>query len=97
MRLKSKIIGAWICLLVILLFLLVVILSPAEAAYVTTARQDELHAQADALRALGYAEDSEAIQALSSAWWQEEDALNIIAKVIANEAPGTPDAQWCPV
>lgn len=74
------------------------IATPVDAAYcITTARQDELHAEADALRAAGYAEDSDAIRALSEAWWAEDDALNIIAKVIYKEAPGVPGEQWCPV
>lgn len=79
-----------VCILLILCFVL--LLTPAAAAYgVTTQRQDDLHATADALRAMGIPEDSAEIQALKALWWDEQERLNIVAKVIQNEA----DPQWC--
>lgn len=86
--------GAFIILAVLALFMLMLMLTPAEAYEgnpVRTARQETLHAAADILRSYGYAEDSEAIRALGDAWRQEQEALDIIAKVIENEAP----PQWC--
>lgn len=100
MRDKNTARGVFICLSVIVIALLIILFSPvkASAAYgVTTARQDYLHEAADTLRALGYSDDSDVIKALSAAWKEEADALDIIAKVMKNEAPGTPDAQWCPL
>lgn len=58
---------------------------------VRTARQDALHEAADILRGAGYAEDSVVIRALQAEWLQEQEALDIIAKVIDNEA----DPAWC--
>ena len=46
------------------------------------------HEAAETLRAAGYSEDSEAIQALSQAWWSEYHDLCIVAKVIEGEAGG---------
>ena len=101
MRDRNTARGVFICLAVIVIALLLILLTPvkASAAYgITTARQDELHEAADVLRSLGYADDSEVIARIQAAWWEEDDALNIIAKVIKNEAPGIPpDEQWCPL
>ena len=86
--------GAFIILAVLALFMLMLMLTPAEAYEgdpVRTARQETLHAAADILRSYGYAEDSEAIRALGDAWRQEQENLDIIAKVIQNEA----DPEWC--
>lgn len=86
--------GAFICLAVLVIFLLIVLLTPAhayEGEPVRTYRQEVLHEAADILRSYGYAEDSEVIKALGDAWRQEQEALDIIAKVIENEAP----PQWC--
>lgn len=85
-------------LCMVLIMFCVLLVTPVEAAYgITTARQDELHAEADILRAVGYADNGDVIQAVKAAWAQEQEDLNIIAKVIANEAPGVPGEQWCPV
>lgn len=79
-------------LLLLFLALWLLLAAPADAAYgVTTQRQDDLHMAADILRSLGYADDSEVIQRIKAAWWQEEEDLSIIAKTIQNEA----DPQWC--
>ena len=79
-----------VCILLILVFVL--LLTPAAAAYgITTQRQDDLHATADALRAMGLPEDSAEIQALKTLWWAEQEDLDIIAKVIQHEA----DPAWC--
>ena len=86
--------GVCIILAVIVIFIFVLLLVPAEAYEgepVRTARQETLHEAADILRSYGYAEDSDAIMALGDAWRQEQEALDIIAKVIENEAP----PQWC--
>ena len=86
--------GACIILGVLVAFLLFLLIAPAHAYEdepVRTARQETLHVAADILRSYGYAEDSEAIRALGDAWRQEQEALDIIAKVIENEAP----PQWC--
>ena len=92
MRHKNELRGAVICMAVLLVMLLVILLTPAEAAYgVTTQRQDDLHAAADVLRTLGYADTSEVIQRLKDEWQREDEDLNIIAKVIQNEA----DPAWC--
>ena len=81
--------------MVIIFVVICVLMAQTAAAYdgsrVTTARQDALHQAADILRAAGYAEDSTEIRTLSAAWWQQEEDLNIIAKVIQYEA----DPRWC--
>lgn len=86
------------CLAVVLLAALAIIIAivavPArgyEGERITTARQDELHRIADSLRLAGLSEDDPALQALSAEWWAQEEALNIIAKVVRYEA----DPQWC--
>lgn len=94
MRHKNELRGAIICMAVLLVLLLVILLSPVEAYEgepIRTARQDTLHEAADILRSCGYAEDSEAILALKNAWAAEQEALDIIAKVIQHEA----DPAWC--
>jgi len=58
---------------------------------VHTRKQEMLHEVADILRGFGYAEDSEVIKALQKVWWQEQEDLNIIAKVIRYEA----DPAYC--
>ena len=86
--------GAFICLAVLVIFLLIVLVMPAEAYEgepVRTNRQEILHEAADILRSYGYAEDSEAIMAMKDAWAAEQEALDIIAKVIQHEA----DPAWC--
>ena len=94
--------GFFICMAVIVIALLFLLLAPTGAsAYegepVRTERQEALHEAADVLRAAGYAEDSDVMLALKAAWWEEDDAMNILAKMCKKEAPGTPDAQYCPV
>ena len=86
------------CLAVVLLaalaIIIVIVAVPArgyEGERITTARQDELHRMADSLRLAGLSEDDPALQALSAEWWAQEEALNIIAKVVRYEA----DPQWC--
>ena len=81
-------------LCMIFIALCILMATPASAydgTRVTTARQDALHQAADMLRWEGYAEDSPEIKALSAAWWEEQEALDIIAKVVAHEA----DPAWC--
>lgn len=86
--------GAFIILGVLVIFMLILLITPAKAYEgdpVRTARQETLHEAADILRSYGYAEDSEAIKALGDAWRQEQENLDIIAKTIYNEA----DPEWC--
>lgn len=60
-------------------------------APIWTFRQEWLHLVADEARALGFSEDSKVIKALQDAWWQEQEDLNIVAKVIQFES----DPAWC--
>ena len=86
--------GIFIILAVIIVFIFVLLLVPAEAYEnepVRTARQETLHEAADILRSYGYAEDSEVITRLKTEWWNEQERLAITAKVIQFEA----DPQWC--
>ena len=81
-------------LALILIGLCLLLATPAHAydgGRITTARQDALHEAADILRDCGYAEDSEVIRAIQAEWRAEQEKLDIIAKVIANEAP----PEWC--
>lgn len=93
---KYIVCGGAVLLCVIFIALCVALASPAKAAYdepqrVTTAKQDALHDCAEILRWVGYTDDSAAIKALQAAWWEEQENLDIIAKVIQNEA----DPAWC--
>ena len=84
---------AFLCC-ILLALAIVLLVTPAhayEGERVTTAKQDALHQAAEMLRWEGYSDDSPEIAALSAAWWQEEENLNIVAKVIQNEA----DPAWC--
>lgn len=85
--------GAFIILAVLALFMLMLMLTPAEAYEgepVRTARQETLHEAAEILRGIGYANDSAEIRALSDAWWAEQEALDIVARVVQGEAGGCP-------
>lgn len=86
--------GIVICMVILLIFLAIVMATPAGAydgGRITTKRQDALHRAADSLRLAGLREDDPAIKALSAEWWAEQEALDIIAKMVAHEA----DPQWC--
>lgn len=94
MKHKYIVAGGVVILALIFIALCIGMATPAnayEGERITTARQDALHEAADILRSYGYADDSEAIKALSDAWWAEQEALDILAKVVKNEA----DPQWC--
>lgn len=82
-----------ICMIIIVLLLIVMLSTPA-AAYdgepIRTERQDYLHEVADMFRARGYAEDSDIILALQGLWAEEQDALDIVARVVQGEAGGCP-------
>ena len=83
---------ALLCMVFIVLCL--ILTTPArayEGPRITTAKQDALHEAAERLRAAGYGEDTPVLQALSEAWWREQEDLDIIAKVIRFEA----DPEWC--
>lgn len=62
----------------------------ADEDPIRTAKQEALHEAAEILRAAGYSEGSEPIIALQELWWEEQEALNIIAKVVDGEA------RYCP-
>lgn len=86
--------GIVICMVILALVLCVILATPVGAyngARITTNKQDALHEAADMLRSVGYAEDSSVIKALSNAWWEEQEKLDILAKVVAHEA----DPAYC--
>ena len=87
--------NASLCIALLALIALALLVALAGIAHaeepVRTARQDALHEAADILRGVGYSEDSEVIRALQSEWMAEQENLDIIAKVIDNEA----DPAWC--
>lgn len=93
---KHKNIEAFIITIVCIIFIILCVLmaTPTKAydgSRITTARQDALHQAADLLRAAGLPDDDPAIRALSVEWWREQEALDILAKVVRFEA----DPQWC--
>lgn len=93
---KHKHIEALLIAIICIVFIVFcVLLATPVGAYdgtrIITARQDALHRAADSLRMAGLREDDPAIRALSAEWWAEQEALDIIAKVVKNEA----DPQWC--
>ena len=53
---------------------------------IRTNNQIAYHEIANYARSLGYTEDSEIIQTLQRLWWQEQQKLDILAKVIDKEA-----------
>lgn len=92
---KHKNIEALLIAIICIVFIVfcVLLATPATAydgTRITTARQDALHEAADALRAVGYTDESEPIKALSAAWWAEQEALDIVARVVQGEAGGCP-------
>ena len=94
MRNQKQIALTVICMLVIFAAICVILASTAKAYDgdpIWTKKQLMLHYAADMLRDAGFSDDSAPIQAISAAWWQEWEDINIIAKVIDNEA----DPQWC--
>lgn len=93
MRHKDLFRGVAICMVLLLILLGIILATPAHAADepIRTNKQLALHEAADMLRAVGYTDDSEPIKALSAAWWQEQEDLDIVATVIYNEA----DPKWC--
>ena len=92
---KHKNIEAFIITIVCIIFIILcVLMATPAAAYdgsrITTARQDALHEAADMLRAAGLPDDDPAIRALSAEWWAEQEALDIVARVVMGEAGGCP-------
>jgi len=78
-------------LCIIFILLCIAMATTANAAYsVRTQRQDDLHTDAENLRALGYKDDSDEIKALQAAWWEEQETLDIVARVVQGEAGGCP-------
>lgn len=87
----TQVIAVLICILLIVLCILLA--TPAHAYdgdRITTARQAALHEAADILRGCGYAEDSDVIRALGAEWSKEQEALDIIARVVQGEAGACP-------
>lgn len=85
--------GAVIILTLIFVALCVLMATPAhayEGDRITTARQDALHQAADSLRMAGLRDDDPAIMALSAEWWAEQEALDIVARVVQGEAGACP-------
>lgn len=85
--------GGVVLLALILIVLCVAVATPAaayEGERITTARQDALHEAADMLRAAGLTDDDPAIMALSAEWWAEQEALDIVARVVQGEAGACP-------
>lgn len=94
MKHKYIVAGITAMLCIVLIGLCVLLATPVSAydgERITTNRQDALHQAADSLRLAGLNEDDPAIVALSAEWWAEQEALDIIAKVIQHEA----DPEWC--
>lgn len=86
--------GIVICMVVLFVALCVILATPAGAYDgnpIWTKKQIALHEAAEILRAAGISDDAPTIKALSETWWQEQEDLNILAKVVAYEA----DPQWC--
>lgn len=90
---RNEIRGSIICVILILIALVVMMATNArayEGARITTKRQDALHEAAEILRAAGLGEDDPAIRALSAEWWAEQEALDIVARVVQGEAGNCP-------
>lgn len=92
---RHKNIEALLIALVCIAFIVFcVLLATPAGAYdggrITTARQDALHRAADSLRMAGLREDDPAIRALSAEWWKDQEALDIVARVVMGEAGGCP-------
>ena len=77
-------------LLVICLLMLLPMITMAadeeDAFPVWTQKQEIYHQIAEQARAMGLPEDHEIIQLCQKLWWEEFDALNILAKTIYKEA-----------
>lgn len=83
--------GVFIILAVIIVFIFVLMLVPAEAYEgepVWTARQEELHLRAEEMRDAGISEEQ--IAPLSAEWWEEKETLDIVARVVQGEAGACP-------
>ena len=88
------IVAMGVAILCMIFIALCVLMATPTKAYdggrITTARQDALHEAADLLRAAGLPDDDPAIRALSVEWWREQEALDIVARVVMGEAGGCP-------
>lgn len=92
---RHKYIEALLIAIICIAFIaLCVLMATPAGAYdgsrITTARQDALHEAAELLRNAGFSDDSEPIRALSAEWWKEQEALDIVARVVMGEAGGCP-------
>ena len=67
--------------LLVLPSLLVSLAAGTDTAPIRTARQEALHEAADTLRAAGYEDTDPEIAVLSRAWWAEQEALDIVARL----------------
>ena len=93
MRHKT-IVALGVTILCIIFIALCIIAATPSYAYegerVTTERQDALHEAAEILRSVGFGDDSEPVRALSAEWWREQEALDIVARVVQGEAGNCP-------
>ena len=90
---RNEIRGCIICVFVILIALAWILASNArayEGPAIRTARQEALHQAAEILRAAGLPDDDPAVMALSAEWWAEQEALDIVARVVQGEAGNCP-------
>lgn len=91
MRKKNLILFLFaLCVLMLAVIVTLAVDAWAVELPVRTAKQEALHEAADILRACGYAEDSDVIRALQTAWLEEQEALDITARVVMGEAGGCP-------
>jgi hypothetical protein len=85
--------GIVICMIVLFVAVCIILVTPVGAydgGRITTARQDALHEAADLLRAAGLPDSDPAIMVLSAEWWAEQEALDIVARVVQGEAGACP-------
>lgn len=85
--------GILICATALFCLLCVILATQAKAyegGRITTRRQDALHEAAEILRGAGFHNDSDALTALQRAWWEEQEKLDIVARVVMGEAGACP-------
>ena len=92
MKHKNLITAAMIIILIaaIVIILAAIPTMAYDGERITTAKQDALHEAAEILRAAGLSEDDPALVALSAEWWAEQEALDIVARVVQGEAGNCP-------
>ena len=90
----KRIVYMIVALLCMVFIALCLLLATPAAAYdgepIRTEKQEYLHEVAEMFRARGYSEESDIILALQRLWAEEQDALDIVARVVQGEAGGCP-------